>query len=191
MERERRERLIRAAIILAASLAAAGLATSSPAQDDPDEEYWSINEEPGPWYLQRSTCTLAHNATDRAEKERDRGVVVVWFRTGGGAEIAFRDRNSRDRIRDGQPVRLNVTVDGAARPVLGAQGQRFENGRGYRIFAEEAMLDAIAAGRRLEFRRGGRPVLLLDLAGAGPAIAALRACQAEAEEPAPAQSRIV
>lgn len=76
-----------------------------------------------------------------------------------------------------------VTVDGAIQEVYGAQGMLYTNGgRGYRVFGPPALLDAIAAGRRLEFKRDGQPVLQLDLTGAGPAIAALRACWNDGQE---------
>jgi hypothetical protein len=172
----------KAAFILAASLAALGLATLAAAQESTDDLFVSVPGDEGPWYLQRSSCTLAHNATDQAENESERGILVVWFGTGTGTDIEFRDR----RLGRGQieaAATLVVTVDGAARGAYGAQGLVYANGgRGYRLSGPPALLGAIAAGRRLELRRDGRPVLQLDLAGAGPAIAALRACRDDAQE---------
>lgn len=182
--------MIKTAFILAASVAALGVATLSAAQDNPDEQYWSVTAGRGPWFFQRSTCTLVHNATDQATNERDHAILVIWFRIGMGTEIEFADRRLRG-VRDQEAVLLAVTIDGARQHVYPGLGAVFPEGRqGYRFDGPHELLDAIAAGRRLEVRRGGRAVLQLDLAGAGPAIAALRACHAEAAEPAPGESDI-
>lgn len=180
--------MIKAACLLAASAAALGLATLSAAQDNPDEEYWSVTAGGGPWFFQRSTCTPVHNASDQATNENDHAILVIWFRIGMGSEIEFADRRLRG-IRDQEVVPLAATVDGARQDVYRGVGLSFPDGRqGYRFDGPYELLDAIAAGRRLEVRRGGRPVLQLDLAGAGPAIAMLRACHAEAAEGAPEES---
>jgi hypothetical protein len=172
----------KAAFILAASLTGLGLATLAAAQGSTDDLYVSVPGDDGPWYLRRSNCTLAHNATDQAENESDRGILVVWFRTGMGTDIEFRDRRLGDAQMRGAATFV-VTVDGATQGAYGARGMAYSNrGRGYRLSGPPALLDAIAAGRRLEFRRDGRPVLQLDLTGAGPAIAALRACWSDAQE---------
>lgn len=172
----------KAALILAASLAGLGLATLAAAQGATDDLYVSVPGDEGPWYLLRSSCTLAHNATDQAENESERGILVVWFGAGTGTDIEFRDRRlGRGQI--GAAATLVVTVDGAAQGTYGAQGLVYANGgRGYRLSGPPALLGAIAAGRRLELRRDGRPILQLDLAGAGAAIAALRACASEAQD---------
>lgn len=172
----------KAAFILAASLTGLGLATLAAAQGSTDDLFVSVPGDDGPWYLRRSNCILAHNATDQAENESDRGILVVWFRTGTGTEIQFRDRRLRSAEMRGAATFV-VTVDGAMQEVYGAQGMIYANGgRGYRLFGPPALLDAIAAGRRLEFRRDGQPVLQLDLTGAGPAITALRACWNDGQE---------
>lgn len=172
----------RAAVILAASLAGLGLATLAAAQDSTDDLFVSVPGDEGPWYLQRSSCTLAHNATDNAENESDRGILVVWFGTGTGTDIEFRDRRLAG-VQMAGAAAFVVTVDGVRQGVYGARGMAYDNGgRGYRLSGPPALLGAIAAGRRLELRRDGRPVLQLDLTGAGPAIAALRACWNDAQE---------
>ena len=172
----------KAVFILAASLTGLGLATLAAAQGSTDDLYVSVPGDEGPWYLRRSTCTLAHNATDQAENENDRGILVVWFGTGTATDIEFRDRRL-GRAQIGGAATLVVTVDGATKGAYGAQAMAYaEGGRGYRLSGPPELLGAIAAGRRLEFRRDGWPVLQLDLNGAGPAIAALRACWNDAQE---------
>lgn len=174
--------MVKVGIILAASAAALSAATLGRAQE-PSEEYLSVPGRTGPWYLQSSTCTLAHN-------EGDRGTRVVWFRLSMGAEIEFADRDLRG-VRDGEAT-LTLAVDGQAQPVHTAQGVVYEDARGgYRLFGPPEWLDAVATGRRLEVRRAGRPVLQLDLPGAGPAVAALRDCWNEAAATAPDESNVL
>ena len=179
--------MIKAAFLLAAAAAALGLATLTAAQDNPDEEYWTVTDGHGPWFL-RARPHPGPNATDQATNENDHAILVIWFRIGMATEIEFADRRLRG-VRDQEVVALAATVDGARQDVYRGVGLIFPDGRqGYRFDGPYELLDAIAAGRRLEVRRDGQRVLELDLAGAGPAIAALRACHAEAAERAAEES---
>lgn len=156
------------ALVLAAS--ALGLATIALAQDNDPEQYWAVGDGP-PWYLQRSTCTLAHNATGDS-------IAVVRFLIGMGIEIEFLDPDLR-RVRVDEPVPLVLSVDGALEESLGT-GIAEEDRRGYRLWVSEEMLARIRAGRRLEAGTRGRTLLRLDLAGADRAVAAMEECVLEA-----------
>lgn len=158
--------MLKAALILAASAAASSLATLSVAQENPDDRYMAFSDDRN-WYLQRSTCTLAHNVNGVSR-------AVVWFRLGAGVSLEFVDPALRD-IRQGAEAPLVVAVDGAGEDSFGT-GVVEEGRRGYGLLVSDEMLDRIATGRRLEVRTRGRALLQLDLAGAGPAIAAMRAC---------------
>lgn len=160
--------MIKAAFILAAS--ALGLETLAVAQDSADDQYLAVADD-GPWYLQRSTCTLAHN--DNATG------VTAWFRISMGTDIEFAD-SSLTGVADNEDVGMLIVVDGTAEESFG-QGATYDDGRkGYRLFGGQELIDRIGAGRRLELRRGREAVLRLDLAGADVAMSALRACR-EAE----------
>ena len=147
-------------------LAAAALGLTALAQDNPDEQYLAV-EGDGPWYLQRATCTLAHND--------DATGVTIWFRLGAGLDLEFADRRLRG-VRDGSDTELLIAIDGRQDPTF-AQGTSWEDGRpGYRMLTL-ADPELLAAGRRLEIRRGGQALVQIPLAGAAPALAALRDCQ--------------
>lgn len=164
--------MVKAALILAASVAL-GLATLAGAQDADDEQFWSINDEAGPWWLQRAACILAHN-------EGDRGTTVIWLRFSSSPDIEFVAPRV-GAVREDVHTLLIVTVDGVDEE-FGALGVAHEDGRrGYRFFGSDELFDRIGAGRRLEISTEGRELLAIDLANAGPAIAALRACNAAVE----------
>ena len=92
----------------------------------------------------------------------------------------------RLRIRNGDNSPIVVTVDGAAEESYGIGFEWEGDGRsGYRIPVSDELLDRLSAGRRLEIRAGERPLRAVDLAGAGPAIAAMRACHDMAAMPTP------
>ena len=159
--------MFKAALILAASLALPGLAAFAVAQESMDEQYMPVSEDPN-WYLQRSTCTLAHSVNGDSP-------AVVRFRIGMGVEIEFVDPALRN-VRQGVSAEFDVAVDGAREWGMG-MGIAEEGRRGYRLsLASYEILDRIGTGRRLEAMTGGRTLLRLDLAGAAPAIAAMRAC---------------
>lgn len=161
--------MIRPAFILVAALAGSGLAAFAVAQESTDEQYLSFSDDPN-WYLQRSTCTLAHSINGNS-------LEVVRFRIGMGVEIEFVDPALRS-VRQGVTAEFDVAVDGASEWSLG-MGIDEGNRRGYRLsLASDEILDRIAAGRRLEATTRGRTLLSLDLAGAEPAIRAMRDCHA-------------
>jgi hypothetical protein len=152
------------ALFLAAS--ALSLAAVSFAQENDPELYLSIDEQPGPWFLQRSTCTLAHNVNGDS-------IAVVRFRATIGVEIEFLDPDLRVRVDEAAP--FVVAVDGAREESLGigiAEGDR----QGYRLSVSEGMLARINTGHRLEASTGERALLRLDLAGADRAMAAMDEC---------------
>lgn len=164
--------MFKPALLLAAAASAPGLATLSIAQENSDDQFMAFSDDRN-WYLQRATCTLAHNVNGESS-------AVVWFRLGAGVSVEFVDPALRD-VRQGVGTPLVVAVDGAGEDSLGT-GIVEEGRRGYGLLASDEMLERIATGRRLEVRMRGRALLRLDLAGAGPAIAAMRACyQAVAE----------
>ena len=157
--------MIKAALMLAASVL--GLATLAMAQGLSDDQYLAVAGD-GPWYLQRSTCTLAHND--------DATGVTAWFRISMGTDIEFAD-SSLTSVAEHEDVGMLIVVDGATEETFG-QGATYEDGRkGYRLFGGQELIDRIGAGRRLELRRGRETVLRLDLAGADVAMSALRACR--------------
>lgn len=164
--------MFKAAFILAASASALGLATLSLAQEATNDElYYSINQDPGPWFLQRSTCTLAHNVNGDS-------IAVVRLRIGMGVELEFLDPALR-RVEASEAAPFVVAVDGVTEEGFGIgiiEGDR----QGYRLSVSPEMLDRIGMGRRLEATTGGRTLLRLDLAGAPAAIAAMNACNEEA-----------
>ena len=157
--------MIKSAVILAA----AALGVAALAQDNPDEQFLAV-EGDGPWYLQRTTCTLARND--------DATGVTIWFRLGMGLDVEFADRRLRG-VRDGSDAELVVAIDSRQEQTF-AQGTSWEDGRsGYRMLTISAP-DALASGRRLEIRRGGQALVQIPLAGAAPALAAMRDCQQSA-----------
>lgn len=161
--------MIKAAFMLVAA-SVLGLATLAMAQDPADEDYLAVADD-GPWYLQRSTCTLAHND--------DATGVTAWFRISMGTDIEFADRRLTD-VEEHEDVAMVIAVDDASEESM-AQGVTYDDGRkGYRLFGMQELIDRIGAGRRLELRRGRQAVLRLDLAGADVAVSALSACR-EAE----------
>jgi hypothetical protein len=152
------------ALVLAAS--ALGLAAVGLAQENDPDLYISIDDQPGPWFLQRSTCTLAHNVNGNS-------IAVVRFRASMGVEIEFLDPDLRVRVDETAP--FVVSVDGASEESLGigiAEGDR----QGYRLSAPDGMLVRISTGRLLEASTRGRTLLRLDLAGANRAVAAMEEC---------------
>ena len=156
------------ALVLAAS--ALGLAAVGLAQDDP-EQYWSIDDQPGPWFLQRSTCTLAHNVNGES-------IAVVRLRASMGVEIEFLDPDLRG-VRVDETAPFVVSVDGAREESFG-MGIAEEDRQGYRLSVSDGMLERIRTGRRLEAGTGERTLLRLDLAGAERALAAMEDCILEA-----------
>ena len=157
------------ALLLAAPALVLGLATLAVAQDNDPEQYWAVGDGP-PWYLQRSTCTLAHNTTGDS-------LAVVRFRIGMGVEIEFLDPALR-RVRVDEPVPIVLSVDGAREEGLGTgidEGDR----RGYRLWVSAEMFARIRTGQRLEASTRGRTLLRLDLGGADRAVAAMEACNLE------------
>lgn len=158
--------MFKPAPILAAAASALGLATLSIAQENIDDQFIAFSDDRN-WYLQRSTCTLAHNANGESR-------AVVWLRLGAGVSLEFVDPALRD-VRQGVSTPLVVAVDGAGEDSVGT-GIVEEGRRGYGLLVSDEMLERIATGRRLEVRMRGRALLQRDLAGAGPAIAAMRAC---------------
>ncbi len=162
--------MFKAAFILVAALAGSGLAAFAVAQESTDEQYMAVGDAPN-WYLERSTCTLAHNVNGDSP-------AVVRFRIAMGIEIEFLDPALRN-VRQGHSSQFVVAVDGAAEDSF-AMGIAEEGRQGYRLsLASYEILDRISAGRRLEATTGRRTLLRLDLAGAAAAIAALRACDEE------------
>lgn len=173
--------MFKAGFIVVASASGLGLASLSLAQDGSpdaaDERYVAVSADDPNWYLQQSTCTLAHNFNGDS-------LAVVRFRVAMGAEIEFVDPALR-QVRQGRTATFMVVVDGAAEESI-AMGIDEGNRRGYRLsFASYEILDRIGAGRRLEATTGGRTLLRLDLAGAGPAFAAMRACYDAAAQAVP------
>ena len=165
--------MIKAAFILAASASALGLATLSLAQESTDEQFMPV---PGQaqenWFLQRASCMLAHNVNGVS---RD----VIRLQIGMGVSLEVMGERPRVRNNDTTPIRL--LVDGAAEESYGIGLEWEGDGRsGYRISVSDELLDRMSAGRRLEIRTGERSLRAIDLAGAGPAIAAMRACHEEA-----------
>lgn len=141
---------------------------SMPVGEDSDDDLYMPVGEDHDWYLQRSTCTLAHSANGES-------LEVVRFRQTMGTEIEFVDPALRN-VRDGESADFEVAVDGASEQAWG-MGIHEDDRQGYLLtLGSPDILDRLAAGRTLEARAGRRTLLRLDLAGAGPAIAALREC---------------
>jgi len=158
--------MFKTCLIIAAAASALGLATLSIAQDSRDDEFMPVGNDPN-WYLQRSTCTLAHSVNGES-------AAVVRLNIGMGVEMEFVDPALR-RVRQGATAEFTVAVDGAREWSLGT-GIEEENRGGYRLSLSNEILRRIAAGRRLEAKTGRQTLLRLDLAGAGPAVNAMRAC---------------
>lgn len=159
--------MIKSAVILAA----AALGVAALAQDNPDEQFLAV-EGDGPWYLQRTTCTLAHND--------DATGVTLWFRLSMGLDVEFADRRLRG-VRDGSDAELVVAIDSRQEQTF-AQGTSWEDGRsGYRMLTISDPVD-LEGGRRLEIRRGNQVLVQIPLAGVAPALAALRDCQQAAAD---------
>jgi len=173
--------MIKAALILAASASALGLATLSLAQEATDERFMPVSGSDRNWYLQRSTCTLAHNVNGDS-------AAVVRLRIVMGVELDFVDPALRG-VRQSDAAEFVVAVDGVNEGSFGMgidEGDRW----GYALSVSHELLDRMSTGRRLEARSGGRTLLRLDLTGAAAAIDAMRACHREynlanamAEEP--------
>lgn len=160
--------MIKAALILAAS-AALGIAALAAAQENPDDQFLSVGNDPN-WYLQRAGCTLA-----RSENGNSDEVVRLQVAMGAHLEVVGR----RPRVRNNTNAQIVLAVDGASEQSYGIGIEWEGDGRsGYRIPISDDMLQRISAGRRLEIRADGRPLRAVDLAGAGPAIAALQECYA-------------
>jgi len=166
--------MLKTAFILAAS-AALGL-TLSAAQESTDEQFMPVSDDPN-WYLQRSTCTLAHNVNGESRS-------VVRLRISMGVELDFVDPALRG-VRQSDAAQFVVAVDGATEGSFGMgidEGDRW----GYALSVSHELLDRMSTGRRLEARSGGRTLLRLDLAGAAAAIDAMRACHQAMSSAAPA-----
>lgn len=160
--------MLKPALLLAAPALALGLATLAVAQALSDDElFYSIDDQPGPWFLQRSTCTLAHNVNGDS-------IAVVRFQIGMGVEIEFLDPDLR-RVRVDETAPFVVSVDGAGEESLGT-GIAETDRQGYRLSVSEELFARIRTGRRLEAGTGGRTLLRLDLAGADRAVAAMEEC---------------
>ena len=158
--------MFKAAFILAASAAMLGLATLSLAQESTDDQFMAVGDSAN-WYLQRSTCTLAHSVNGQS-------AAVVRLRISMGVDLEFVDPALRG-VRVTETAPFVVTVDGVSEEGFG-MGIAEEGRDGYRLGVSHEMLDRIIIGRRLEARSGGRTLLRLDLAGAAPAIDAMRTC---------------
>lgn len=156
------------AIILAAALAGPGFAAFALAQENTDDQFMPISEVDQNWYLQRSTCTLAHSLNGNSPK-------VVRFRIGMGTEIEFVDPALRD-VRQGQSRMIMVSVDGEGAEESYSMGIHEDGRQGYRLSLSGEFLERIATGRRLEARAGGRTLLSLDLDFAEAAIGGMRNC---------------
>lgn len=154
------------AAFIAAALAGSGLAAFAVAQESTDEQFMPVSDDPN-WYLQRSTCTLAHNVNGDS-------AAVVRFRIGMGTEIEFLDPALRD-VRQGVSRMIMVSVDGNAEESY-SMGMHEEGRQGYRLSLSHEFLDRISIGRRLEARAGGRTLLGLDLVNAATAVGAMRTC---------------
>jgi len=160
-----------AAFISVAAAAALGLAALAIAQESTDEQFMPVGGDPN-WYLQRSGCTLA-----RSENGESREVIRLRIAMGVSLEVI----GERPRVRNGDNSPIVVMVDGASEDSFGI-GFAWEDGRsGYLISVSDELLNRLSGGRRLEISAGGRRLRAVDLAGAGRAIAAMRACyEAEA-----------
>lgn len=158
--------MLKAALILAAALAGSGFAAFAATQESEDEQFLSVGDDRN-WYLQRAGCTIA-----RSENGNSDDVIRLRQMMGAHLEVI----GHRPRVRNGDTARIVVAVDGASEESYGI-GFAWEDRRsGYRIPISDEMLERIGTGRRLQVSAGGRPLRAVDLAGAGPAIAAMRAC---------------
>lgn len=162
--------MLRPAIAVALMLALPGLAAFAMAQESTGDQFLSVGDDPN-WFLQRAGCTLARS-------ENGNGDPVIRFQMGMGAQLEI--MGTRPRVRNNDNVQIVLTVDGVAEQTYGI-GLAWEgDGRsGYRIPISDELLERIAAGRRLEIRAGAQGWPAFDLAGAAPAIAAMRACYDE------------
>lgn len=158
----------KAAVILAAAMAGSGFAAFAVAQENMDDQFMPISEVDQNWYLQRSTCTLAHSLNGNSPK-------VVRFRIGMGTEIEFVDPALRD-VRQGQSRMIMVSVDGEGAEESYSMGVHEDGRQGYRLSLSHEFLERVATGRRLEARAGGRTLLSLDLDFAEAAIGGMRNC---------------
>lgn len=160
--------MLKAAFVIAGSASALGLAALAAAQGSTDDDFMPISEVDQNWYLQRSTCTLAHSVNGNSPK-------VVRLVMGMGTALEFVDPALRN-IRPGSSANFTVAIDDATEETYGVALVE-ESRAGYRLSLSDEMLDRIGSGRRLEARSQGRALLRLDLDNAAMAMNAMRTCQ--------------